>query len=101
MRHQKRYLLIKVVYSCGLVLWTILLNGVKPWELSTFGPDSGGSIEDAKLDPARLVDIAVASVRDDGDVPALRLDEIRAIFKALLGEPEERSLQLLLQYQNE
>ncbi|KAH7151337.1 hypothetical protein DER46DRAFT_650445 [Fusarium sp. MPI-SDFR-AT-0072] len=86
------------IYSCGLVLWSILLNGRQPLELADFK----GNLKTFKLkqnDLLGLLEIIRKSLRDVDAVPEARMEEITEIFESLLTRPEDRSLSLLLRLQ--
>ncbi|KAF4953490.1 hypothetical protein FGADI_5823 [Fusarium gaditjirri] len=86
------------IYSCGLVLWSILLNGRQPLYLDDFK----GNLETFNLkqkDLLGLLDTIRKSLRDVDAVPEARMEEIFSIFESLLTRPENRSLGRLLELQ--
>ncbi|KAF4449677.1 serine/threonine protein kinase [Fusarium austroafricanum] len=90
------------VYSCGLILWSILLDGQLPWELEAFESNNPmESFELVKKDPQMLMDISIGFLRDSGTIPEERMGEISNLFESLLTTAEDRSLDLLLAYQPE
>ncbi|KAM7183179.1 hypothetical protein V8F20_012715 [Naviculisporaceae sp. PSN 640] len=83
------------IYSCGLLLWTALLDGQSPWELDVFG-GSKEEFQRAKTDPAAFLDIALATAQKV--VPLSRREEITRLLSSLLCPEEARDLSLLLRY---
>lgn len=91
-----------LVYSCGLLLWSILLDGKFPWALDVFGPeDSQIAFEEAKKADGGIADIALATALESSSVPDERADELGALLRSLLGPADERSLEPLLHYLDE
>ncbi|KAH6886992.1 hypothetical protein B0T10DRAFT_515931 [Thelonectria olida] len=89
------FILSADVYSCGLLLWTALLDGRPPWELTVF--DSSGHIfQQAKTEVDGFLDIALDSVR--GLVPEERATEVTHLISSLLCPNEVRDLSVLLRY---
>ncbi|KAH8663311.1 hypothetical protein BGZ61DRAFT_539338 [Ilyonectria robusta] len=82
------------VYSCGLLLWTALLDGRQPWELDVFGSEI--VFQQAKADADGFLNIALDSVR--GLVPEERATEVMDLISSLLCSEEERDLSVLLHY---
>lgn len=84
-----------LVYSCGLLPWTALLDGQSPWELEVFG-GSEETFQEAKMDEATFLDIALTTSR--ALVPSHRSDDVVHLLSSLLCPQNERDLSLLLQY---
>lgn len=91
-----------LVYSCGLLLWSILCDGKSPWELDIFGPEDGRlAFEEAKTAEGGIADIALATALELSSVPDERADELGGLLRTLLGPASERSLEPLLRYIDE
>lgn len=87
------------VYSCGLLLWSILLDGKQPWELDIFGDAEGAeNYQKAKHEGHMLLDHAIATSLELLDIPQERIEEISLLLRSLMTESAERTLENLLQY---
>ena len=85
-----------IAYSCGLLLWTIMLDGKAPWNLEMFSGTPDISFERQKQNPQGLVDIAVATAAASCELSDKEMDKLFTLFGSLLCRWQDRSLGSLL-----
>ncbi|SCO82809.1 uncharacterized protein FRV6_07022 [Fusarium oxysporum] len=85
------------IYSCGLILWTILLDGLPPWKLQDRGWIGEIRFDKAKANTCRMIEIAIGSITAQGRYTDYQLETISQLFDSLLCDWEQRTLSVLLQ----
>ncbi|RGP81065.1 serine threonine kinase [Fusarium longipes] len=86
------------IYSCGLILWTILLDGLPPWKVQGFQWNNTTSFDNAKASPNYMIEAATQSTTAHGGYSETQTEQVSRLFRSLLCEWESRTLDGLLAF---